>query len=136
MEKQCDFSKLVSITTDGAKNMVSNQRGVAYEIVKMANDQFHMDKRIGLDVHCLWCIDHRLNLVARDFKDVPNINFVIAFIDWFTARDRLVSYTAFVGMIPETPKKKKIPPPAQRVGCSTGTPSQLFSNRLKPSTLF
>ena len=35
-EKRWDFSKLVSITTDGAKNMVSPQRGMANEIVKMA----------------------------------------------------------------------------------------------------
>ena len=64
-------------------------------------------------MHCLWCTDHRLNLVARDFKDVPNINFVIKFIDWITALDRLVSYTAFVRANPDFPKKKKIPPPSE-----------------------
>ena len=86
--------------------MVSPQRGMANEIVKMADDAFRMNRMIGVDVHCLWCIDHKLNLVARNFKDVPNINFVITFIDWITARDRLVSYTAFVRANPDFPKKK------------------------------
>ena len=111
LEKQCDFSKLVSITTDGAKNMISQQRGLASEIVQMANNQLGTTKRIGVDVHCLWCIDHRLNLVARDFNKVPNINFEILSIDWITAKDRLVSYTAFVKANRET-SKKKIPPPS------------------------
>ena len=86
---------------------------MANEIVKMANEEFHMNRRIGVDVHCLWCVDHRLNLVARDFEKVPNINFVIRFIDWITARDRLVSYTAFVKSNTDFPKKKKIPPPSE-----------------------
>ena len=76
--------------------MISQQHGMANEIVQMANSQLGTTKRIGVDVHGLWCIDHRLILVARDFNKVPNVNFVILFIGWITAKDRLVSYTAFV----------------------------------------
>ena len=67
---------------------------------------------IGVDVHCLWCIDHRLNLVTQDFKEVPGINFVITFAKWLTANDRLVSYTLFARRTSKT-KLKKIPPPSE-----------------------
>ena len=91
--KNCDFSKMVSVTTDGAKNMIGQYSGLANEIVKMANQRFGLNRHIGADVHSVWCIDHRLNLVVQDFKEVPNINCVITFINWITASDRLVSYT-------------------------------------------
>ena len=81
-------------------------------MVKMANEKCGTSRRIGADVHCLWCIDHRLNLVAQDFNRVPNINFVIKFIDWITGADRLVSYTAFARRNSQMPKKKKIPTPS------------------------
>ena len=95
-EKCCDFSKLVSITTDGASNMTSKACGLASEMVRLINGKLNTNKGIGVDAHCLWCIDHRLNLVAQDFTKVPNINFVMTFIRWITASDRLVSYTLFV----------------------------------------
>ena len=57
-EKRCDFSKLVSITTDGASNMTGQAHGMASEMVRMINGQFNTNKRIGVDMHCLWCIDH------------------------------------------------------------------------------
>ena len=75
-EKNCDFSKLVSITTDGASNMIGQNTGMANEEVKLVNEKHHLNKRIGVDVHCLWCIAHRLNLVAQDFKEVEDSNFV------------------------------------------------------------
>ena len=71
--------------------MIGQFSGMANEIVKTVNENYGTARRIGADVHSVWCIDHRLNLVARDFEDVPNINFVITFIDWITASDRLVS---------------------------------------------
>ena len=112
-EKNCDFSKLISITTDGASNMIGQERGMANEMVKLVNEKLNAPKRIGVDVHCLWCIDHRLNLVAQDFKEVPNINYVIKFLKWITASDRLVCYTSFSRMRFPNIKKKKIPPPSE-----------------------
>ena len=106
-EKKCDFSKLVSITTDGASNMIGQNTGMANEIVKLANEKDHLNKRIGVDVHCLWCIAHRLNPVAQDFKEVDNINFVIKFAKWITASDRLVSCWAFLQMNPQREKEKE-----------------------------
>ena len=86
---------------------------MANEIIRMANEKHHTNKRIGVDVHCLWCIDHRLNLVAQDFKEVENINFVNKFLKWITAGDRLASYTSFVAMRFPNDKKKKLPPPSE-----------------------
>ena len=85
---------------------------MASEMVRLINGQLNTNKRVGVDVHCLWCIDHRLNLVAQDLREVPNINFVITFIKWITASDRLVSYTLFVRR-KSTPKPRKIPPPSE-----------------------
>ena len=85
---------------------------MACELIKRANQKQNINMRIGVDVHCLWCIDHRLNLVTQDFKEVPGINFVITFAKWLTANDRLVSYTLFARRTLKT-KLKKIPPPSE-----------------------
>ena len=39
LEENCDFSKMVSITTDGATNMIGQNAGMANEIVKLANEK-------------------------------------------------------------------------------------------------
>ena len=75
------------MTTDGASNMTGQARGMANEMIKMVNENCNANKVVGVDVHCLWCIDHRLNLAAQDFKEVPNINLVIAFIKWIRSSD-------------------------------------------------
>ena len=111
-EKGCDFSKLVSITSDGAKNMISQDYGMANELIKLVRTNLTVDLNVGVDVHCIWCMAHRLNLVAQDFKEVPNINFVIMFVKWLTASDRLVSYSLFSRKTSST-KVKKIPPPSE-----------------------
>ena len=123
---------MVSITTDGAKNMIGQNRGLANEMVTMANERYGTTRRIGTDVHSVWCIDHRLNLVTKDFNEVPNINYVIAFIDWITANQRLVSYSAFARSH-QTTKKKKSPRLPRRDGSSTGSLSRPSSTRRKPS---
>ena len=38
-ERGCDFSKLVSITTDGAKNMISQDCGLASELIKKSTNK-------------------------------------------------------------------------------------------------
>ena len=43
-EKNCDFTKLVSITTDGASNMIGQERGMANEIIRMANEKHHQQE--------------------------------------------------------------------------------------------
>ena len=101
--------------------MTGQAYGIASEMVRLINQQNSTNNQIGVDMHCLWCIDHRLNLVAQDFREVPNINFVITFIKWITASDRLVSYSLFVRRN-GSPKKKKSRLLLKLVGCSTGTP--------------
>ena len=93
--------------------MTGHAHGMATEMIKLVNQKCNANLVIGVDVHCLWCIDHRLNLVAQDFREVPNINFVIAFIKWITANDRQVSYRSFVKTTSQNIPKKKIPPPSE-----------------------
>ena len=124
---------MVSITTDGAKNMIGQHSGTANEMVKIVNRKGGTTKQIGADVHSVWCIDHRLNLVAQDFEEVPNINFVITFIDWITASDRLVSYTAFARRTQQV-KKKRSQRRLRRDGSSTGSLSRLCLTRKKQWT--
>ena len=94
------------MATDGAQNMRSQERGLGIELIKIVNDQKNTNIQLGVDVHPVWCIDHRLNLVAQDFLEVENINFVLTFVRWITGSDRLVSYTAFARTHQETKKKK------------------------------
>ena len=68
--------------------MTGQKTGIANGMTKFVNEKYHLNKRIGFDVHCPWCLDHRLNLVAQDFRDVPNNNFVIRLVKWITAGDR------------------------------------------------
>ena len=73
-----------------------------------------MNLRRGFDVFfCLWCLDHRLNLVAKDFVSVENFNLVMMFLKWFTANDRLVKYSRFVRSNFPHEKRRKIPPPSE-----------------------
>ena len=72
-----------------------------------------MNLRRGVDVFRLWCLDHRLNLVANDFFSVENINLVLMFLKWFTASDRLVKYSRFVKTNFPYEKRRKIPPPSE-----------------------
>ena len=46
--KNCDFSKMVSITTDGAKNMIGQYSGMANEIVKIVNEKMARPGGLGL----------------------------------------------------------------------------------------
>ena len=71
--------------------MTGQNTGMANEMIKMVNEKYHLNKRIGVDVHSPRCLVHRLNLVASDFREVPNVNFIIKFVKWITAGDRLVS---------------------------------------------
>ena len=72
-----------------------------------------MNMKRGVDVFCQWCLDHRLNLVAKDFVSVENINLVLMFLKWFTASDRLVKYSRFVKTNFPHEKRRKIPPPSE-----------------------
>ena len=72
-----------------------------------------MNLRRGIDVFCLWCLDHRLNLVAKDFVLVKNINLVLMFLKWITASEMLVKYTRFQTTNSPGVKRKRILPPSE-----------------------
>ena len=133
-EKNCDFSKMVSVTTDGAANMIGQNSGMANEIVKLMNEKMNTNRRIGVDVHCLWCMAHRLNLVVQDFKEVENINFVIKFAKWITASERLVNYSAFLRTNPRQKRRKRSLCRPRRDGSTIGTRRRPCSTRRKQST--
>ena len=97
--------------------MIGQEHGLANELIQIINEKKNMNVRLGVDVHSVWCIGHRLNLLAQDLTEVENINFVIMFIRWFTANDRLVSYTAFARRNQET-KKKRFRHSQKHDGCS------------------
>ena len=52
-EKNCYFSKMVSITTDGAKNMIGQNHGMANEMVKMAKEKCGTSRLIGADINAV-----------------------------------------------------------------------------------
>ena len=103
------------------KNMISQDRGMANELLKLVRANLTVDLKAGVDVHCLWCMAHRLNLVVKDFKEVENINFVIRFAKWITASDRLVSYSAFLRTYPRQKRRKRSLRLPRRDGFTTGT---------------
>ena len=113
--------------------MIGQARGMANELLRMMYEKRGLNRRLGVDVHCLWCLDHRLNLIAQDFKVVENVNFVIRFLKWFTASDRLVSYTAFSRRRSLHGRTKKYLLRQKPGGYSTEMPSDPFSIKLKPS---
>ena len=101
---------MVSLTTDGARNMNGQARGMTAELLKLVNEAQNLNLRRGIDVSCLWCLDHRLNLVAQDFWEVENINLVILFVRWITLSDRLTKYRNFTRVMFPTLRKKMVPP--------------------------
>ena len=93
--------------------MIGQARVMANELLRMMYEKRRLNRRLGVDVHCLWCFGHRLNLIAQDFKEVENINFVIRFLKWITASDRLVYYTELSRRRSLDGRTKIIPPPSE-----------------------
>ena len=95
-EKKAVFSKLVSVTTDGASNMIGHERGLFAcfcRLVKttdtLENDKINAIKNV-------WCFAHRMNLVTRDMREVPSLNDDFTVADWITSRRVAVCHRKFL----------------------------------------
>ena len=111
-EKKAVFSKLVSVTTDGASNMIGKDRGLFSGFCRLLKSTGTLQTHEISSIKSVWCFAHRMNLVTRDLKDAPCMNDVFSFADWITSKRVAVSYRKFLKTrFPET-RFLKIPTPS------------------------
>ena len=67
------FSKLVSVTTDGASSMIGIGNGMTRRFKRLLQQETRTD---SFQLQQVWCLARRLNLVLRDLQHVPNIGSV------------------------------------------------------------
>ena len=72
------FSKLSSIATDGASNMIGQAKGMVPRFKRLVRQELGT---VPSPIQHVWCLAHRLNLVIRDFENVQNIKSVFLFSD-------------------------------------------------------
>ena len=113
IEKKATFSKLVSVTTDGASSMTGNEWGLLVCLRRLLTRQGILDAERADSIKNVWCFAHRLNLVTRDMKEDPVMRDVFRLADWITSRRVAVSYRKFLkARFPDT-RFRKIPSPSQ-----------------------
>ena len=103
------FEKLVSVSTDGASNMVGRNGGMTCELKELIRQHCASREILFSEIHSIWCMAHRLNLVTKDFLNIKVINVVKAFCDWFSDRRRQTRYKKFLAQNNVREKLKKIP---------------------------
>ena len=104
------LSKLVSIATDGAHNMVGQFNGLATILKRLVQRELGVDTPTFQHV---WCLAHRLNLIITDFQNVRNINYVFLFADWFTSKRKAVVYKKWLRTTRPDQRFKKITKPSE-----------------------
>ena len=109
-EKRVPFSKMLSVATDGASNMVGSTNGIVAHLRRMVRAEAGGDNCIFQPI---WCFAHRLNPVIHDFKSVPCINTVFHFLDWFTTKRRAVVYKKWLLQSYRNKRFPKIPKTSQ-----------------------
>ena len=112
LEHGPSFEKLVSISTDGASNMVGRNGGMTCALKELIRQHCASSQIPFNDFHCVWCMAHRLNLVTRDFLNEKGISVVKAFCDWFSDRRRQTCYKKFLAQNNVREKLKKTPQPS------------------------
>ena len=89
LEHGVQFEKLVSVSTDGAGNMVGRLSGMTTtlkELIRQHCTHAHVPFK---EFHSVWCMAHRLNLVTRDFMDSRGFTWSRPFVIGFpTGEDR------------------------------------------------
>ena len=112
-EKKAVFSKLVSVTTDGASNMIGNERGLFARFCALLKRTEALENDKIDAIKNIWCFAHRMNLVTRDIKEVPCMSGVFTFADWIASRRVAVCYRKFLkNNFPET-RFPMIPTPSE-----------------------
>ena len=86
------FHKLVSISTDGASNMVGQYNGMFQCFKSLVQQELGS---VSCSLTQVWCLAHRINLVISDFDNVDDINSVFRFCDWFSQKRKAVEYKKF-----------------------------------------
>ena len=70
------FSKLVSLTTDGASNTIGSERGLFACFCHLLKTPDTLEKDRIDGIQNIWCFAHRMNLATWDLREVPNMNDV------------------------------------------------------------
>ena len=127
------FSKLVSLSTDGASNMVGRFNGL-FQCFKTLVQQEH--GTIPCAISQVWCLAHRLNLVIRDFPDVKNINSVFISVIGLLRKERLFLIASFCGKNTRRGGSRKSQNRLRRGGLFTKTSWRVFSVNREKSKRF
>ena len=88
VEFETPFEKLVSVSTDGASNMIGENIGMIACLKRLIQQLCFTKQTPFIDFHSMWCLAHRLNLTTKDFMEFKGINVVKALTDWFSDRRR------------------------------------------------
>ena len=112
-ENNAKFDKLVSITTDGASNMLGKDNGMVRTIRHLIDQKLIVRNGSLSLVHSVWCFAHRLNLVLKDVISSNPIDIVKAFCDWFTIKRRQVRYKTFIQTQFPSVQVRVIPQPSE-----------------------
>ena len=76
-----DFNKFRGLTTDGAKNMSSNQQGLRNLLITTIRQLTTNPMTLNInEMYYQNCADHRLNLITKDLIHYPLIRKYIVFI--------------------------------------------------------
>ena len=112
VEREAPFEKLVSVSTDGATNMIGGNVGMT-ACLKRLIQQYCSSNQIQFnDFHSVWCFAHRMNLITKDFLENKGVNIVKTFADWFSDRRRQATYKSFLSRENTNERLKKIPQPS------------------------
>ena len=87
------LSKLASVSTDGASNMMGHDNGMFSCFKRLVQQDLG---QVPCFLNNVWCFAHRLNLVIRDFQNVEHINSVFLFCDWLSQKRKAVAYKKFL----------------------------------------
>ena len=113
LEKKAVFSKLVSLTTDGARNMIGSERGLFACFCHLLKTTDTLEKDRIDQFQNIWCFAHRMNLVTRDLREVQNMNDVLTLSDRITNRMVAVCYRKFLKTKYQETRFPKIPTPSE-----------------------
>ena len=113
LEKRTVFSKLVSLTTDDANNMIGNEQGLIVCFCRLLKSRGILDAEQVGAIKNVWCFAHRLNLVTRDLRETPGMADVFRLADWISSRRVTVAYRKFLKSVDRTTRFQKIPTPSE-----------------------
>ena len=111
-EHNCEFEKLVCVSSDGASNMIGSLNGMTVVLKRLIEQHCTERQKPFNNFHSVWCLAHRLNLVTKDLLECERLTVVKAFCDWFSDRRRQASFKAFLSQRNVCQKLKCVPQPS------------------------